>query len=163
MTPVQASTIPLFMKHKDVVVEAVTGSGKTLAYVVPVLERLIRTNKRLKREEIGALIISPTRCTWALLPFYLHHNFSLQGISLSDSFGLRSLPEISARASEQFSVSRPFASRFLRAFLYSARCSTISVQWCRHNHRYAWKNRRIPARKGEEFGQCESTGGFGIG
>ena len=63
MTPVQASTIPLFMKHKDVVVEAVTGSGKTLAYVVPVLERLIRTNKRLKREEIGALVISPTRCT----------------------------------------------------------------------------------------------------
>ena len=26
MTPVQASTIPLFMKNKDVVVEAVTGS-----------------------------------------------------------------------------------------------------------------------------------------
>ncbi|KAF9268028.1 DEAD-domain-containing protein [Marasmius fiardii PR-910] len=60
MTPVQASTIPLFMKHKDVVVEAVTGSGKTLAFVVPVLERLI-ARTRLRENEIGALIISPTR------------------------------------------------------------------------------------------------------
>ncbi|KAF8205000.1 DEAD-domain-containing protein [Pholiota molesta] len=61
MTPVQASTIPLFMKHKDVVVEAVTGSGKTLAFVIPILERLIRRETRLKKDEIGALIISPTR------------------------------------------------------------------------------------------------------
>jgi superfamily II DNA/RNA helicase len=61
MTPVQASTIPLFMKHKDVVVEAVTGSGKTLAFVIPILERLMRRNTRLRQNEIGALVISPTR------------------------------------------------------------------------------------------------------
>ncbi|KAF8914605.1 DEAD-domain-containing protein [Mucidula mucida] len=61
MTPVQASTIPLFMKHKDVVVEAVTGSGKTLAFVIPVLEKLIRRERKLHRNDIGALIISPTR------------------------------------------------------------------------------------------------------
>jgi superfamily II DNA/RNA helicase len=61
MTPVQASTIPLFMQNKDVVVEAVTGSGKTLAFVIPILERIIRRKKVFKRNEIGALIISPTR------------------------------------------------------------------------------------------------------
>lgn len=61
MTPVQASTIPIFVQNKDVVVEAVTGSGKTLAFVVPVLERIIRREGKLKRNEIGALIISPTR------------------------------------------------------------------------------------------------------
>ncbi|KZO91218.1 DEAD-domain-containing protein [Calocera viscosa TUFC12733] len=61
MTPVQASTIPLFMKHKDVVVEAVTGSGKTLAFVIPIIEKLIRREAPLKRNEVGALIISPTR------------------------------------------------------------------------------------------------------
>ena len=61
MTPVQASTIPKFMENKDVVVEAVTGSGKTLAFVIPVLERIIRRENKLKRNEIGALIISPTR------------------------------------------------------------------------------------------------------
>lgn len=39
-TPVQASTIPLLLKHKDVIVEAVTGSGKTLAYLLPLLEMI---------------------------------------------------------------------------------------------------------------------------
>lgn len=77
MTPVQASTIPLFMKHKDVVVEvslehckasqiyslaqAVTGSGKTLAFVIPIIERLAHRETPLRKNEIGALIISPTR------------------------------------------------------------------------------------------------------
>ena len=62
MTPVQAATIPLFMKHKDVVVEAVTGSGKTLAFVVPIIEKLLRRETRHRKNEIGALIITPTRC-----------------------------------------------------------------------------------------------------
>ncbi|SJX63508.1 related to SPB4-ATP-dependent RNA helicase of DEAH box family [Sporisorium reilianum f. sp. reilianum] len=61
MTPVQASTIPLFLSHKDVVVEAVTGSGKTLAFVIPVLEMLLRRSAKLKKDEVGALIVSPTR------------------------------------------------------------------------------------------------------
>jgi ATP-dependent RNA helicase DDX55/SPB4 len=49
------------MKNKDVVVEAVTGSGKTLAFVIPIIERLIRRETRLRRDEVGALVISPTR------------------------------------------------------------------------------------------------------
>ncbi|CAG8688838.1 17438_t:CDS:10, partial [Acaulospora morrowiae] len=61
MTPVQAATIPLFMKHKDVVVEAVTGSGKTLAFVIPIIEKLFRRKNRLAQNEIGALVITPTR------------------------------------------------------------------------------------------------------
>lgn len=61
MTPVQASTIPLFLSHKDVVVEAVTGSGKTLAFVLPVLEMLLRRSTKLKKDQVGALIVSPTR------------------------------------------------------------------------------------------------------
>ncbi|KAI0093577.1 DEAD-domain-containing protein [Irpex rosettiformis] len=61
MTPVQASTIPLFMQNKDVVVEAVTGSGKTLAFVIPILEKLIRRESKLRKNEVGALVITPTR------------------------------------------------------------------------------------------------------
>lgn len=61
MTPVQASTIPLFMAHKDVVVEAVTGSGKTLAFLIPVVEKLLRLEEPIKKHHIGAIIISPTR------------------------------------------------------------------------------------------------------
>jgi ATP-dependent RNA helicase DDX55/SPB4 len=61
MTPVQSGAIPLFMKNKDVVVEAVTGSGKTLAFVVPIIEKLLRREDPLKNHEIGAIIITPTR------------------------------------------------------------------------------------------------------
>lgn len=61
MTPVQSATIPLFLSHKDVVVEAVTGSGKTLAFVLPALEMLLRRATKLKKDQIGVLILSPTR------------------------------------------------------------------------------------------------------
>ena len=71
MTPVQASTIPLFMKHKDVVVEAVTGSGKTLAFTIPILEKLVRRETKLKSNEVGALIISPTRYRFILWHYLL--------------------------------------------------------------------------------------------
>ncbi|TVY40331.1 ATP-dependent rRNA helicase [Lachnellula occidentalis] len=61
MTPVQASTIPLFTGNKDVVVEAVTGSGKTLAYLIPVVEKLLRLEEPIKKHHVGAIIVSPTR------------------------------------------------------------------------------------------------------
>jgi ATP-dependent RNA helicase DDX55/SPB4 len=64
MTPVQAATIPKFLENKDVAVEAPTGSGKTLSFVVPVIERLLKRQEDdgpLKMNEVGALIITPTR------------------------------------------------------------------------------------------------------
>lgn len=61
MTPVQASTIPLFLSHKDVIVEAVTGSGKTLSYVIPILEMLLRRSDPVPRGQVGALVVVPTR------------------------------------------------------------------------------------------------------
>ncbi|KAF2458739.1 P-loop containing nucleoside triphosphate hydrolase protein [Lineolata rhizophorae] len=61
MTPVQATTIPLFTGNKDVVVEAVTGSGKTLAFLIPLVERLLRLEEPLKRHHVGAVVVSPTR------------------------------------------------------------------------------------------------------
>lgn len=59
-TPVQASTIPLFLTHKDVVVEAVTGSGKTLSFIIPLVERLLRS-ERTKKHHVAAIVVSPTR------------------------------------------------------------------------------------------------------
>lgn len=51
------------MACKDVAAEAVTGSGKTLAFVVPMLELLLRRSKDQpwKKNEVGAIVISPTR------------------------------------------------------------------------------------------------------
>ncbi|EGW04846.1 ATP-dependent RNA helicase DDX55 isoform X1 [Cricetulus griseus] len=61
MTPVQSATIPLFMKNKDVAAEAVTGSGKTLAFVIPIVEILLRREEKLKKSQVGAIVITPTR------------------------------------------------------------------------------------------------------
>ncbi|CAH2295785.1 ATP-dependent RNA helicase DDX55 [Pelobates cultripes] len=61
MTPVQSATIPLFMKNKDIAAEAITGSGKTLAFVIPLLEILLKREQKLKKSQVGAIIITPTR------------------------------------------------------------------------------------------------------
>lgn len=61
MTPVQAACIPLFRQNKDVAVEAVTGSGKTMAFVIPIVERLLHRNEPLTKQEVGAIVIAPTR------------------------------------------------------------------------------------------------------
>lgn len=63
MTPVQAATIPLILKNKDVIVEAKTGSGKTLAFVIPIVEFLMRRDEqsRIDSHEVLAIILSPTR------------------------------------------------------------------------------------------------------
>ncbi|CCH45033.1 ATP-dependent rRNA helicase SPB4 [Wickerhamomyces ciferrii] len=62
MTPVQASTIPLFSQNKDVIVEAVTGSGKTLAFVIPIIERIMKLDPVLiQKRHFNAVIVSPTR------------------------------------------------------------------------------------------------------
>ena len=65
MAPVQATTIPLLLDHKDVVVEAVTGSGKTLAYLVPAFEMFQQPNNaktiRASKRHVLGMIILPTR------------------------------------------------------------------------------------------------------
>lgn len=61
MTPVQRACIPLLLNHKDVAAEAVTGSGKTLAFLIPIIQILLKRSEPLKKHEIGAIIISPTR------------------------------------------------------------------------------------------------------
>lgn len=61
MTPVQTATIPLFLSHKDVVVQASTGSGKTLSFVIPIIELLLRRKEPLRKHQVGAIVISPTR------------------------------------------------------------------------------------------------------
>ncbi|KAI0791502.1 DEAD-domain-containing protein [Irpex lacteus] len=60
MTDIQAKSLPVSLKGKDVLGAARTGSGKTLAFLIPVLERLYRS-KWGAQDGLGALIISPTR------------------------------------------------------------------------------------------------------
>lgn len=60
MTDIQAKSLPLALKGRDVLGAARTGSGKTLAFLIPMLEILHR-QKWGQSDGLGALIISPTR------------------------------------------------------------------------------------------------------
>ena len=54
-TGIQAETIQLALKNKDIIGQSPTGSGKTLAFLLPIFQR-IDTGKR----EMQALILAPT-------------------------------------------------------------------------------------------------------
>jgi len=61
LTRVQAEVLPLSLEGRDIVAQAQTGSGKTAAYLLTVLSRMLRTERRSAMENPRALIIAPTR------------------------------------------------------------------------------------------------------
>ncbi|OCF34717.1 ATP-dependent rRNA helicase SPB4 [Kwoniella heveanensis BCC8398] len=76
MTPVQSGTIPRAIKNQDCVVEAVTGSGKTLSFVIPVLERICRNERKYRKGEVAAVVIAPTRELATQIHDVFHHFLS---------------------------------------------------------------------------------------
>ncbi len=56
-TPVQAGAIPPALEGKDVLATAQTGTGKTLSFLIPIIEKLAKTESR----SATALILLPTR------------------------------------------------------------------------------------------------------
>jgi ATP-dependent RNA helicase RhlE len=58
-TAVQRAAIPAILQERDVWASAQTGSGKTAAFVLPILERLSRTQPR--SSGVRALVLVPTR------------------------------------------------------------------------------------------------------
>jgi ATP-dependent RNA helicase RhlE len=56
-TPIQEQAIPVIIQQKDLIACAQTGTGKTAAYLLPILNRIIHTEKR----HLNTLIIAPTR------------------------------------------------------------------------------------------------------
>ena len=59
-TEIQAKTIPLGLEGHDIMGKASTGSGKTLAYGIPILEKLVQSQRTKNNDPIG-LIFTPTR------------------------------------------------------------------------------------------------------
>jgi len=61
-TPIQQAAIPPALEGRDLVGTAETGSGKTAAYLLPMLDRLIRSaGEPAGRKPIRALVLAPTR------------------------------------------------------------------------------------------------------
>ncbi|KAK1739908.1 ATP-dependent RNA helicase, partial [Skeletonema marinoi] len=61
MTDIQAKTYAAALSGKDVLGRARTGTGKTIAFLLPAIERLLRTPDYDEESMIGVVVISPTR------------------------------------------------------------------------------------------------------
>ena len=59
-TPIQAATIPAALEGRDLIGCAQTGTGKTAAFVLPLLDRLVRSTRPGPRA-VRALVVAPTR------------------------------------------------------------------------------------------------------
>ncbi|MCK0070058.1 DEAD/DEAH box helicase [Kordiimonas laminariae] len=60
-TPIQRDVIPAINAGKDVIGIAQTGTGKTASFVLPILNKIAGTRKKIWPKTCGALILTPTR------------------------------------------------------------------------------------------------------
>src|SRR5688500_9454256 len=60
-TPIQAQAIPRLLAGHDVLRIAQTGTGKTAAFALPILQYLVKTNKRPAPKGARAVTLTPTR------------------------------------------------------------------------------------------------------
>lgn len=59
-TQIQAEAVPIAVAGKDLLASSKTGSGKTLAYLLPAMQRVLKTRALTKRDP-RVLILTPTR------------------------------------------------------------------------------------------------------
>jgi ATP-dependent RNA helicase RhlE len=60
-TPIQTQAIPQIIEGNDLLAAAQTGTGKTAGFTLPLLERLSHRTPPMKKLQIRALVLTPTR------------------------------------------------------------------------------------------------------
>lgn len=85
-TPVQEKAIPAIFKGRDVIAKSQTGTGKTLAYLLPLVQRIQK-----ERDEVQALILTPTRELSKQVFDVLKSLASVRGVDAADVIGGRTI------------------------------------------------------------------------
>lgn len=85
-TPVQEKAIPAIFKGRDVIAKSQTGTGKTLAYLLPLVQRI-----QTERDEVQALILTPTRELSKQVFDVLKSLASIRGVDAADVIGGRTI------------------------------------------------------------------------
>ncbi|MCC2981634.1 DEAD/DEAH box helicase [Sphingomonas sp. IC4-52] len=60
-TPIQRDAIPIVLTGRDLLGIAQTGTGKTAAFVLPSIQRLLSSEKRVLPTHVRMLVLAPTR------------------------------------------------------------------------------------------------------
>lgn len=56
-TPIQEMAVPAILNNKDLIACAQTGTGKTAAYVLPIMQKILNSD----RKHVNTLVLAPTR------------------------------------------------------------------------------------------------------
>jgi ATP-dependent RNA helicase RhlE len=77
-SPIQEQTIPFVLEGHDVMGCAQTGTGKTAAFALPILEHLLKNERKRQPKSPRVLVIAPTR----ELAIQIHDSFGAYGKQL---------------------------------------------------------------------------------
>ncbi len=99
-TPIQAQAIPPLLEGLDLLGCAQTGTGKTAAFALPILHRLVQSNKKALPRHTRVLVLAPTR----ELAIQVHESFLTYGKNLKLKFavvygGVGQTPQVKALSS----------------------------------------------------------------
>jgi len=83
-TPIQEEAIPHVLKKQDLLAIAQTGTGKTAAFCLPILDNLIKANKKTASKKTQTLILTPTR----ELALQIYENLVLYGQNLNQKYAV---------------------------------------------------------------------------
>lgn len=74
-TPIQSQAIPHLLENRDLIGIAQTGTGKTAAFILPILQQLSNTHKKIIPGAPRVLVLAPTR----ELATQIGYSFSIYG------------------------------------------------------------------------------------
>ena len=96
-TPIQSQAIPALLEGRDLLGCAQTGTGKTAAFALPILHRLVESNKKALPKHARVLVLTPTR----ELAIQVHESFLTYGKNLKLKYavvygGVGQTPQVKA-------------------------------------------------------------------
>jgi len=83
-TPIQALTLPVALKGRDVAGQAQTGTGKTAAFLLVIFQRLLKSQGKADPRHPRSLVLAPTR----ELALQIHKDAQLLGAETGLKLGL---------------------------------------------------------------------------
>ncbi|WP_182378513.1 DEAD/DEAH box helicase [Nocardioides sp. WS12] len=86
-TPIQAATLPDSLAGRDILGRGRTGSGKTYAFGIPLVARLVGTNRRPAPKKPRALVLAPTRELVSQIAAAITPLAKTSGLSVTTVFG----------------------------------------------------------------------------